>query len=47
LSKRKVKMVVWSAQMYSVFDRAEARDLDGMRCTLVLPSFTASKGFSV
>jgi hypothetical protein len=45
--KRKGKIAVWSAQMYPVFDGAEARDLDGMRFTLVLASFTASKGFSV
>ena len=44
--KRKVKKAVWSAQMYPVFDRAEARDLDGMRCALVLTSFEASEGCS-
>src|SRR5215469_15830407 len=45
--KRKVKMTVWSAQMYPVFDGAEALDLDGMRCALVLTTFQASEGFSV
>ena len=30
--------------MYPVFDGAEARDLDGMRCTLVLTSLEASEG---
>jgi hypothetical protein len=44
--KRKVKKAVWSAQMYPIFDRAEARDLDGMRCALVLTSFEASEGCS-
>jgi hypothetical protein len=45
--KRKVKMTVWSAQMYPVFDGAEAPDLGGMRCAVVLTSLAASKGFSV
>jgi hypothetical protein len=44
--KRNVKIADRSAQMYPAFVCAEALDLDGMRCALVLNTFEASESCS-
>jgi hypothetical protein len=42
--KRKMKMTMWSAQMYPALFAQEAQGLDGVRRAPVLPTLTALKG---